>query len=406
MKAEERVEKAVIRIVLDSPLFAHLIGRLKLHVVEGSAPALGLEGRDTLYLFKRNLEKMGEEHLLAVLLEQVLHMALRHPDRARGKKDPLAWKVACDLAVLQLLADLALERMLRGKAAPAVPDVAELCRRMARDLGVADFSPERMTEEEMYRILEGRVGALSLPVSAFGSDTHEGWGRADPASEAAFALEMEELLATATALQENIPLGAARRIRRFMQPVLPWQHVVSSFLRRAREEYTWDVPDRRRMHRGEYFWPSLAAPSSLRAAVAVDTSGSVREDQLGAFLDELLSLTSSLRAEVLLLACDAAVHEERIVSWREGYEPEEIARYLVGGGGTNYLPVFQRLQETGRRPDVLVYFTDGLADFPSDPPDFPVVWAICPPGGTVEEYLQTAERIAVGSAVYVPRREG
>ncbi len=49
---------------------------------------------------------------------------------------------------------------------------------------------------------------------------------------------------------------------------------------------------------------------------------------------------------------------------------------IYGRGGTRFTPVFEWLDESGRRPDLLVYFTDADGQFPKLEPGFPVLWLI------------------------------
>jgi predicted metal-dependent peptidase len=58
--------------------------------------------------------------------------------------------------------------------------------------------------------------------------------------------------------------------------------------------------------------------------------------------------------------------------WEELTPPEE----LVGGGGTDFRPVFHWLEAQGVRPDLLVFFTDAEGQFPPDEPNFPVIWLV------------------------------
>ena len=52
--------------------------------------------------------------------------------------------------------------------------------------------------------------------------------------------------------------------------------------------------------------------------------------------------------------------------------PEKI----VGGGGTDFRPVFEWVDRQGIQPELLLYFTDAEGEFPKEPPPFPVVWLI------------------------------
>jgi predicted metal-dependent peptidase len=49
---------------------------------------------------------------------------------------------------------------------------------------------------------------------------------------------------------------------------------------------------------------------------------------------------------------------------------------LAGGGSTRFAPVFEWVAREPLAPDALVYFTDGLAEFPERPPPYPVLWVV------------------------------
>jgi predicted metal-dependent peptidase len=47
----------------------------------------------------------------------------------------------------------------------------------------------------------------------------------------------------------------------------------------------------------------------------------------------------------------------------------------VGGGGTEFGPCFDWLNEHGIRPQTMVFLTDLYGTFPDSAPDYPVIWA-------------------------------
>ena len=47
----------------------------------------------------------------------------------------------------------------------------------------------------------------------------------------------------------------------------------------------------------------------------------------------------------------------------------------VGGGGTEFGPCFEWLDERGIRPQALVFLTDLYGSFPPCAPVYPVLWA-------------------------------
>lgn len=111
--------------------------------------------------------------------------------------------------------------------------------------------------------------------------------------------------------------------------------------------------------------------------IAIDTSGSCQETLVQRFLNEtadILARQESFfrRAEILVIECDDQVQEE---VWLKS--PEELKRYaggfhVRGGFGTDFRPVFTRLEELqkeGRLKNLkgLMYFTDGYGNYPDRP---------------------------------------
>jgi predicted metal-dependent peptidase len=46
----------------------------------------------------------------------------------------------------------------------------------------------------------------------------------------------------------------------------------------------------------------------------------------------------------------------------------------VGGGGTDFAPVFEYVEQQGLAPQALVFLTDLYGPFPEREPHYPVIW--------------------------------
>ena len=106
-------------------------------------------------------------------------------------------------------------------------------------------------------------------------------------------------------------------------------------------------------------------------AIAVDCSGSVSPRQLGLFESEIRSILAGQRPRLVhVLYFDAAVQKA------ETYEAGQPVSFSpVGGGGTDFRPCFDWLQEHGIMPQTLVFLTDLCGTFPGEAPPYPVIWA-------------------------------
>ena len=165
----------------------------------------------------------------------------------------------------------------------------------------------------------------------------------------------------------------ARMLQRLLQPSIPWRAMLSRFMSSAaRIDYNLTRPSQRR--EGDAILPSLHT-RQIDVAVAIDTSGSVKQEELDVFLTELNAIKGSMNARITLLACDAVLDEN--CPWIfEPWDPLNLPPQLSGGGTTDFNPVFDWLTANILRPDLLIYFTDGKGHFPDTPPSLPVLWLV------------------------------
>jgi len=129
-------------------------------------------------------------------------------------------------------------------------------------------------------------------------------------------------------------------------------------------------PNRRHIWSGLYL-PGIVREGTGEIAIAVDCSGSVNARQLRLFEAEIRSILEGQRPErVHVLYFDAEV--QKVDTYTSG---EALHLDPVGGGGTDFGPCFDWLNEHGVRPQTLVLLTDLYGAFPDSAPDYPVLWA-------------------------------
>jgi predicted metal-dependent peptidase len=129
-------------------------------------------------------------------------------------------------------------------------------------------------------------------------------------------------------------------------------------------------PNRRHLWTGLYL-PGVIREGVGEVAIAVDCSGSVSARQLRLFEAEARSILEGQRPErVYVLYFDAEVH--KVDTYEAG---QRINLSPVGGGGTEFGPCFEWLDERGIRPQSLVFLTDLYGSFPQSAPAYPVLWA-------------------------------
>lgn len=194
-------------------------------------------------------------------------------------------------------------------------------------------------------------------------------------------------------LKGNLPANLERLFLGKMQPQASWETVYGLAVTRrlGNSAYSWELLDPQLMQRG-IGSPGRTAFGCGLVIVAIDSSGSTYQSTVDVFLVETRALLETIRPKrIILIQCDAEV-KEYIELEPNGYD--EMYVKIKGGGGTDFVPVFDRVNEEMEQPDVLIYLTDMEGSFPSTAPDYPVVWGSVTPESTAP----------FGEVVFIPQQ--
>jgi predicted metal-dependent peptidase len=174
-------------------------------------------------------------------------------------------------------------------------------------------------------------------------------------------------------IKELIEAAIERR-----KPKLDWRRVIRLFAASSRKTRVVNTLRRRSKRYGTY--PGIRVQRFQKMAVAIDTSGSVNDQELSDFFGEIHGIWKQ-GAEITIIECDAAV--QRTYQYT-GKLPEAVA----GRGGTAFNPVFEYLnQNRMTRFDGCIYLTDGGAPAPTIKPPCPLLWVVTS-DGHAGEHLQ------------------
>ena len=117
--------------------------------------------------------------------------------------------------------------------------------------------------------------------------------------------------------------------------------------------------------------------------VAIDVSGSTAGEPVKVFLREVYSICSQIserdNLKLRIIQCDSDIRSDEIIDGDEDFKNKMKNFKLEGGGGTDFRPVFERLEldkKRGAKIRALLYFTDGYGTFPTENPDFKVCFLL------------------------------
>ena len=373
MTHEALLTKAKSQLTMKHPYFGMLASRLK-H--EPKAELRGYASNGVRFLYDPEfMQRRSVEEVMFILTNCVMHHVLSHQQRRLGRKGSL-WQLATDYAINNLLHKNGLE----------IPQGANYNEEF-----------EGMYAEEIYDALkESYYGDTD---DAFGEDDDvpprpempgegSGDGEDDGAAFSNLGNIEEELDAQtesewqyASSVAQEVaqrksamPSGMERLGKKVKAADVDWRfELYNAVNRHMRNNYAFMPPNKKHIWRGIAL-PSLAS-DTLSLCVAVDTSGSIDEALLGAFMEEFKSIMTNFPSvKIELIIADAKVHAHYTF---QGGEKLDFA--LKGGGGTDYRPVFDYIEAQLPMTTMLLYFTDGDGWFPRIPPAYEVLWALSRP---------------------------
>ena len=376
--------------------------------------------------------QLDKEQRIGTLLHATLHVALLHAQR-RGARDLSLWNLAADIVVNNLIteaghfaippltahdrkfADYAVEEVYEALQQRYMPPPAALAStEEASDMGGDDEgeggegdedeaespnepqsepppgSPAAQTRQQLaitrQRALTRYPHQSDLPEAPHQAETHpncEFWRGVLIRAETAERLHNEQY--------GKLPAGLQREVDALLHPQIDWRTQLWRYLSRTPLDF--NGYDRRFIHQGFYLDALQDEENHLTALIAVDTSGSIDDDDLRQFLTEVDGIRNaypSLDVQLYFVDCEI-----------DGPHPLEKGVELpsaVGGGGTSFAVFFHHIHRHGERNpnQVIIYLTDGDGEFPKRPPEQELLWVVTP-GGKRNQHFPFGEVLRLAS---------
>lgn len=404
---EQKLSRARTQLLLNQPFFGTLCLRLK-PVSTPRFPTMATDGRRLVYN-PAFVEKLTPGELEGVLAHEVMHCALAHHCR-RGERDAQLWNQAADYAVNPILinngmtlpkdalidrafADLSAEeiyaRLLKREqdSGPAQPPSQSRAQSPSGGSGLS--APERtpqqtpqesQSEQQPSQTQTELPGSSDQPLPAwpggFG-EVLDAMGEDDQRASQAelsrqiheWAINAEQALCSAKACGHE-PGGIERPLKEARHSGCNWRAILRDFIAATNpSDYRWAPPNRRLVSSGLYL-PSVQRSGVGEIVIVVDTSGSIGTQELELFAGEINAIINDVQPELIrVIYCDAAVQAV------EEFSPSELIKLSPkGGGGTDFVPPFQWVEENGIEPKCLIYLTDLCCNSFPVAPGYPVLW--------------------------------
>lgn len=365
-----------------------------------------------------------------VLIHEVLHVALRHPQRAYALKKKrnmagLAWSDevfnwAADAIIHFSMAGLGswlhkpdigiitFEKLLSQEVLKEKPahkwNVEALFAHLMDEVIQPEMASGALASPEAWgdkNLPKNGKGMLDIQVSGNGEKGREEV-RADSREE---ARNWDGRVKRAAA--GDRPGGVMKEILfDIPQTKTPWRHYLRRFISDAVMPTTHVMPSKPSRHTLMLdaflhatqqkpmvpFTPAYRPKPGIRKMVIViDTSGSIDDKMCEYFAAEIQTIRKRVGCDLVLITCDAAVHQTISVKPHENLHTAiKQAGGFAGRGGTDFVPGVSAAEKINGAA-VIVYLTDMMGPYPTRC-KLPLLWA-----STSENYIKPP----VGKVVYI-----
>src|SRR5882762_556053 len=300
--AAQKIEVAKAQMMLRMPWFATLLLHLRLVAIplddkrnlarERPILTMAVDGTHLFY-YEPFTEGLTTDLCMSILAHEVLHCALLHCPRGRGK-DALLWNIACDMTVNAILEQdgiyLPEDCIAPDREDKTVEELyADVCKKadkmkkkyskMAQDVKEPGDGAEDGDTPGDDKVPRDRSGGKQDKCGL----TEQNW---------------KDIVSKCRAQQ---PKSMDRHVEAAQAPTVNWREVLAQFIsaKVKDDEHTWNRISRRYAN-----LPGWKRQPRAKIGVVIDTSGSVDGAMIGIFLAELKSITDIAGMEVTLIVAD------------------------------------------------------------------------------------------------------
>lgn len=391
----KRIQRALRLLTVPLPYLSGLAAAVRV-ALDNRVPTMGVFASGRLIVNPEFAEKLKENELIFVLAHELLHLALRTHDRARGSNH-LEFNYAHDYIINDILRiELGVEYVPAGGL-----DMPGASKRSAEEIVLemrrnAEIMPSRTAVFGGQETTIGRLfgprgrgpagvagGEQAEAGDVLGTQREKEMFPDDVAAQAEEAAAVKELASSGLALARAVGAlkglrgedpGAMSQVVTALRGIYrtPWEVVLQRWMESvAPGERTFVRPSRRGADRSDLVLPGRRREGWM-LNVILDTSGSMAEEiprALGAIADFCDSVAVD---QIRLLQCDVTVTSDETLA------PSELAEYQVSGYGGSDLTPAMELLAADPQVRAAAIITDGEIQYPSDPMPYAVLWVLPP----------------------------
>jgi predicted metal-dependent peptidase len=416
---EDSLAKTSKDLILKEPFYGFLLIMLNKIWNGKVVPTAGVSKNGINYQLAINpefWENLTENHRLGILKHELLHIAFQHLTAYHSYSNRELANVAMDMEINQYIergwlpgdeytkeefenlktsVTEAVKKGLEDKTMTEDDARAELKKIPMRGVMIEDYPEldldlkagtryyyDKLLKAQDDKDKNGTSGSQAMDdlldqiEEGQNPADHPTWGEFENMSEAEKKLiekQVDTLLRNAVEMTQKkrgiVPGELSAYILemdKVEKPKFDWRSYIRRFTGVSSKVFTKKL--RRKDNKRYSDNPGLKIKMRQHMLLAIDTSGSVSDDELKEFMNEIHHIHKA-GVDITIIQCDAAI--QSIKSYTGKFGGIEFG----GRGGTEFDPVLEYYNENLRKYTSLVYFTDGEC-YTSVKPKAPVLWVL------------------------------
>jgi predicted metal-dependent peptidase len=386
-----KLSKHLLKLLMEEPFYSRIIRSLN-KVETTSIPTAGVlchDGDLTLWWNRSFLAGLSPKENTGLLKHECLHLVFEHTTE-RKKEPHLIWNYATDLGINSIIP---YEELPKGGLIPGrrLPDLSKEELEKMSDDSIESYNhiseliyslpPNKTSEYYFERLIKDekiQQKADSFKGLKLGFDDHEGWGDLlDDAEKEFLKAKLKEILGEAIKEADVKGWGTISNVHRkefykLIERKVIWEDILKRFCGFTRRDERRSSNKRlNRKYPGIH--PGIKKLYKPMIAVYIDESGSMNDDSLNKFYNELNVLSKF--TDFYVYRFDAEVQEKDGFLWKKG-KSIKLKRGMCGG--TCFKSVTKHAFKNKKLFDGYIIFTDGCAPKPPISRGIKRCWLLSP----------------------------
>ena len=373
MTKQESLSKTSKELMLKEPFYGIFLIMLN-KMWSNAIPTAGVSKNGINYQLVINEDfwtNLSEEHMLGLLKHELLHIAFGHLTTYFKFTDKRLANVAMDMEINQYIA-----KNWLPEGGIDINDYQDLDLELKAG---CNYYYDKLRELKQKKDSNGTSGCQNMDqlldaIENGETDDHSTWSDFEDLSEAEQKLiekQLQKLLSDAKdqtlKKRGNMPgeIEGLIKLDEVTVAKFNWRGYIRRFTGISTKVFTKKI--RRKENRRFSANPGLKIKMKQHMLLAIDTSGSVSENELMEFMNEIHHIYKA-GVDITIVQCDTIIRS--ITNYTGKYELE-----VHGRGGTEFDPVLEYYNANQKKYTSLIYFTDGEC-YTSVKPRGNVLWVL------------------------------